>query len=256
MHSHFDATTWVTPYGLIFLAAITLAWWLARRNARSVDIDPSHIDLLMPIAICAGVVGGTALALLLSAEEGIRVKLFAVVGVGAAALFVYSRFTKLPFRRLLDVFALPVVAALMVHRVGCFLAGCCWGDVVSNDVVRGVQYPPGSFAYEQHVDGGLIDAGAHASLPVHAVQLYEAGLLLVMLLILSRVPWRRLAAGTITILTVCSYVLVRFFLEYLRADSEAVLGNLTVIQLQCIVLMFSAVLLVRSGKSGSLFSLR
>lgn len=238
MYSHFDATTWVTPYGLVFLAAIALAWLLTRRNAKSVSIDPSHIDLLMPIAVSAGVVGGTVIALLLSADEGIRVHLFAVVGVGAAALFVYSRFTKLPFLRLLDVFALPVVAALMVHRLGCLLAGCCWGDVAGGGLpAMTVQYPPGSFAYEQHLEAGLIDPGALSSLPVHAVQLYEAGLLLVLLLILSRVPWRRLAAGSITILTVCSYVLIRFFLEYLRADSEVVLGNLTAIQLQCIVLI-------------------
>ena len=244
MYSHFDATSWVTPYGLVFLAAITLAWWLTRRNAKSVSIDPSHIDLLMPLAVSAGVVGGTVIALMLSSDDGIRVHLFAVVGVGAAALFVYSRFTKLPSLRLLDVFALPVVAALMVHRIGCFLAGCCWGDIVGGGLpAMAVQYPPGSFAYEQHVDAGLIDPDALSSLPVHAVQLYEAGLLLVMLLVLSRVPWRRLAAGTITILTVCSYVLIRFFLEYLRADSEVVLGSLTVVQLQCIVLMCSAVLL-------------
>ena len=184
----------MTPYGLIFLAAIGTAWFFARRNAKSVSIDPSHIDLLIPLTISAGIVGGTLIALLLSGDEGIRVKLFAVVGIGAAALFAYGHFARLPFGRLLDVFALPVVAALMVHRVGCFLAGCCWGDVVSNDVVRGVQYPPGSFAYEQHVEAGLI-------------------------------------------LTVCSYVLIRFFLEYLRADSEVVLGNLTVMQLQCIVLI-------------------
>ena len=240
MYSQFDVTSWVTPFGLIFIAAICIAWFFARRNAATVGIDPSHIDLLMPIAVGAGVVGGTAIALLLSVDEGVRVRLFAVVGFGAAALFIYSRITKLPFRRLLDVFALPMVAALMVHRIGCFLAGCCWGDVVSGGIVGGVRYPPGSFVYEQHLDGGLIDPGAQVSLPVHAVQLYEAGLLLVMLLLLSRVPWRRLAGGTITILTVCSYVLLRFFLEYLRADSEVVLGTLTVIQVQCIVLMFSA----------------
>jgi len=251
VYSHFEATTWVTPYGLIFLAAITLAWWLARRNARAVAIDPSHIDLLMPIAVSAGVVGGTLIALLMSGDEGIRVKLFAVVGIGAAALVTYSHFAKLPSRRLLDVFAVPVVAALMVHRVGCYLAGCCWGDVVSNDIVPGVRYPSGSFAYEQHLDAGLIEPGALASLPVHAVQLYEAGVLLVVLLLLRRVPWRRYAAGSITILTVCTYAMVRFLIEYLRADSEAVLGNLTVTQLQCIVLMFSAVLLPLSRKSPS-----
>ena len=248
MYSHFDATSWVTPYGLVFLVAIALAWLLARRNAKSVSIDPSHIDLLVPLALSAGVVGGTLIALLVSGDEGLRVRLFAILGIGAVALFIYSHLARLPFRRLLDVFALPMMAALMVQRVGCYLAGCCWGDVVSNGMVRGIQYPPGSFAYEQHVDAGLIDPGALSSLPVHAVQLYEAGLLLVMLLILSRVPWRRLAAGTIAILTVCSYVLIRFFLEYLRADSEVVLGSLTVVQIQCIVLMFSAVSLPQSRK--------
>ena len=243
MYPHFDSTTWVTPFGLVFLAAIFTAWFFARRNARAISLDPSHVDLLIPITIIAGVAGGTVVAMLLSVDEGIRVRLFSVIGAGTIALFVYSRIARLPFARLLDVFALPVLAALIVHRTGCFLAGCCWGDVVSNGFVRGIEYPPGSFAYEQHVDNGLIDPGALSSLPVHAVPLYEAGLLLVVLLILSRLPWRRLAAGTITILTVCSYVLIRFFLEYLRADSEALLGNLTVIQLQCIVLMFSAVLL-------------
>ena len=252
MYSHFDAASWVTPYGLIFLGAITIAWLLARRNAISVSVDPSHVDLLIPVTISAGVVGGTLMALLVSADDGVRVRLFAILGVGALALFTYSRVAKLPFWRLLDIFALPTMAALMLHRVGCFLAGCCWGDVISQQhaVLQGAQYPPGSLAYEQHLEMGMIEPGALASLPVHAVQLYEAGLLLVMLLLLSRVPWRRLAPGTIAVLTICSYALIRFFIEYLRADSHVVLADLTLAQLQCILLMFSAVLLPQARKTG------
>ena len=192
------------------------------------------------------------MALLVSADDGVRVRLFAILGVGALALFIYSRVAKLPFRRLLDIFALPTMAALMLHRVGCFLAGCCWGDVISQQhaVLQGVQYPPGSLAYEQHLEKGLIEPGALMSLPVHAVQLYEAVLLLVMLLLLSRVQWRRLAPGTLAVLTICSYALLRFFVEYLRADSHVVLADLTLTQLQCILLMFSAVLLPQARKTG------
>ena len=79
----------------------------------------------------------------------------------------------------------------MIHRVGCFIAGCCWGDIVSHErtsefasqvqtisflrrVAHGVQYPPGSLPYEQHLAMGMIDSGALASLPVYPVQLYEA----------------------------------------------------------------------------------
>lgn len=248
MYSHFDATSWVTPFGLVFLAAITVAWYFARRNAISISLDPSHIDLLIPVAIIAGITGGTVIAFVTSMDHGIRVRLFPIIGTGAVAVYVYSRIAHLPFGRLLDVFALPTLAALVVHRIGCFLAGCCWGDVASHEMASGVQFPPGSLAYEQHLTMGLIEPGAVASLPVHPVQLYEAGLLLVLLLLLTRIPWRRSSAGVITVITVCSYALLRFLIEYLRADSHVVLGNLTITQLQCILLMFSAVLLPRIRK--------
>jgi len=275
MYSHFDSITWVTPFGLIFLGAIFTAWFFARRNAASIAIDPSHIDLLVPMAIIVGVSGGTLMAALLPMDHmvageattpGIRVRLFAVIGAGAVAVFVYSRIAKLPFRRLLDVFTLPTLAGLMLHRIGCFLAGCCWGDIVSHQdagvyaaqvqttsflqgTVHGLHYPPGSLPYEQHLAMDLIEPGALASLPVYPVQLYEAAVLLVLVLLLSRVPWRRCAQGTLTILAVCSYALLRFFIEYLRADGHLVLGNLTVTQLQCIVLLLCIVLLPRVRKS-------
>lgn len=250
MYPYFDATTWITPYGLFFLAGVTLAWFLGRRNAASAGVEPSHVDLLMPIALSAGVLGGGALALLGSSDDGMRVQLFAVVGIGALSLWIYSYFARLSFRRLLDIFALPVLAALAVHRIGCFLAGCCWGDIVSGEFIRGVQYPPGSFAYEQHLDAGLMEPGAAASLPVHAVQLYESGLLLILLLLLSRVPWRRMTEGSIAVIAISSYAVLRFFMEFMRADNEVLPGGFTTIQIVCIVLLFSAMLLVRSRRAG------
>ena len=275
MYSHFASNDWITPFGLMFIAAISVAWFFARRNASTTYIDPSHIDLLMPIAIIVGVAGGTLIAMLMPADQmvagaamnhGIRLRLFSLLGSGAVALFIYSRMTKLPFRRLLDIFALPTLAGLMVHRVGCFLAGCCWGDVVSHEhttafasqvqttsflegMVAGVQYPPGSLPYEQHLAMGMIEPGALASLPVYPVQLYEAGLLLVLILVLTRMRWRRLPRGTLTILAVCAYAVMRFFIEFLRADGQIVLSNLTITQLQCIVLMASVVLLPRMSRS-------
>ena len=275
MYSHFDATSWVTPFGLMFIAAIFTAWFFARRNAMSVRLDPSHVDLLVPITIIVGVIGGTIVAIFMPMDHmvageamnhGIRVRLFAILGTGAIAIFIYSRIENLSFRRLLDVFALPTLAGLMIHRIGCFMAGCCWGDVISHDhisefasqvqstsflqgLAQGVQYPPGSLPYEQHLAMGMIDSGALASLPVYPVQLYEASLLLLLVLVLSRVPWKRIPRGTRTIITVCSYAVMRFFIEYLRADGHIVLGNLTVTQLQCIILLPSIVLLPRWRKS-------
>ncbi|NND46601.1 MAG: hypothetical protein HKN55_02950 [Woeseiaceae bacterium] len=273
MYSQFDSISWVTPYGLTLLSAIFVSWWLARRNANSIAVDASHIDLLLPVVVIVGVAGATLLSRLMPMDSMIagelmqtdgRVRLFGVIGCGAVAVFFYSRIVGLSFRRLLDVFALPTIAGLMILRIGCFLAGCCWGDLVSNEhatqlhtqfatqvqtlpflggLTSGVQYPPGSLAYEQHLAMGLIDPGALASLPVYRVQLLEGALLLGLLLTLRRVTWQRLPQGMLTVQVISAYAVIRFFLEYLRADAPIVIGNLTITQLQCLLLLFSATLL-------------
>ena len=269
MYSHFDSDIWVTPFGLIFIVALLAAWAYTRRNATVSGIEPSHIDILMPVAVIVGIAGGTVVAMLMPMDHnvagemmnyGIRLRLFGMLATGAVAVFIYSRLNKLSFRRLLDIFALPTLAALMIHRFGCFLAGCCWGDIVSheaktslatqvqtlpflNSLSGSVQYPPGSLPFEQHVALGLIEPSALASLPVVPVQLYEAALLFVILLVLWRFPWRKYPQGTLVVLVTCAYAILRFFIEYLRADGSIVVGNLTVTQLQCLLLLSSAFLL-------------
>ena len=84
---------------------------------------------------------------------------------------------------------------------------------------------------------------------MHAVQLYESAILLVLLLLLSRVHWRRVAAGSIAVISISSYALLRFFMEILRADNTALLGNLTVTQILCILLIPSVLLLPYWRKS-------
>ena len=269
MYSHFDSNVWVTPFGLIFVAAILVAWAYSRRNASIASVDPSHVDLLVPITLIVGIAGGTVVAMFMPIDHmvagemmnhGIRIRLFGMLATGAIGILVYSRIAKLSFRQLLDIFAIPTLVGLMIHRVGCFVAGCCWGDIASHEsigefasqvqtspflggLVNGVQYPPASLPFEQHVALGLIEPDALASLHVLPVQLYEAALLLLMVIFLRRLSLRLYPVGTLTVIVTCSYALMRFFIEYLRADGHIVVANLTVTQLQCLLLFVSVVLL-------------
>ena len=275
MYSHFSATEWVTPFGLMFIGAIFTAWAFARRNAATASVDPSHVDLILPITIIVGLLGGTLLAWFMPLDQqlagdamnhGIRLRLFGMLGTGAIGVFVYCRITGLSFRRILDIFALPTLAGVAVHRIGCHFAGCCWGDIVPRvdagdlasqvqttslleNLVHGIHYPPGSLPFEQHLALGLIEPGAAVSLAVYPVQLYEVGLLLLLVVLLSRVPWRRMPRGTLAVLAVVGYALGRFFIGYLRADGIVVIGNLTITQLQCLVLLSSVLLLPRLRRS-------
>ena len=275
MYSHFSSTDWVTPFGLIFVTAIIVAWVFARRNASTTYIDPSHVDLILPITIIVGVAGGTVLAWFMPMDHmlageamnyGLRIRLFGMLGTGAIGVFVYCRIAGLSFRRVLDIFALPTLTGLAIHRVGCYLAGCCWGDIVGGRhagelasqvqttsflerIVDGVQYPPGSLPFEQHVALGLLEPDAAASLAVYPVQLYEIFLLLALIALLSRVRWRRAPRGTLAVLTIVGYAVIRFFIGYLRADGYLVFANLTITQLQCIFLFFTILLLPRIRRS-------
>jgi phosphatidylglycerol:prolipoprotein diacylglycerol transferase len=271
MYPLFDSTHWVTPFGLMFLFAIVIAWAMAHRNALSIGIDGSHVDLLVPVTVIVGLVGAVLLSRLMPFDRivagnmmqaDVRVRLVGVLASGAVAMLIYSRIGRLSFRRLLDIFALPTIAGLMVHRVGCYLAGCCWGDLVAGGHVArfdaqvrtlpfldgfsaGVQYPPGSLPYEQHMVMGLIMPGASSSLPIYPVQLYESAFLLALLLLLRRINWQQKPAGVLALMCGCCYALLRFLMEYLRADAHIVIGNLTITQLQCLLLLTSAVLLPR-----------
>ena len=237
MHPHIGNQDWVTSYGLVLVIALAACWWLTRRNALAAGFDPSHIDLVFPLSIAGGLATGALL--------GLGIKLIPLTATGFIVLLVYSRLAGQSFRALVDAFAMPVIVAIAIQRIGCFLAGCCWGEVVMHDGAwawAAVQFPAGSFAWEQHLAAGLITADAAVSLPVHPTQLYETGLLIPLAVLLHRMGLHRYPAGSIALLAVASYALVRFGIEFLRADSLPIVGELSLNQLLCLLLLLAAMM--------------
>jgi phosphatidylglycerol:prolipoprotein diacylglycerol transferase len=277
MYEHFPGFSWMTPYGVMMVLACVFAWALARQRAKQVGIDPSHVDLALPLAFIGGAFFAGALGWFVPDElqlagnvfvaEG-RLRLYSVAMVALGILFAYSRATGLPLRRLADLVALPALAFMGIVRVGCYLAGCCFGDVSghgdllaliqdprlrlqlqtlgtgsSESLPWAVQFPAGSFAYQQHQALGLLEPWATSSLPVHPVQLYETLLLalLGLALVKFRPRFRRSGDEALTVLAL--YALLAFALEFLRADNTLVLGPLTINQLICLAWLAIATVL-------------
>lgn len=270
MHPYLGNQDWITSYGLFLLSACLTCWWLARRGARRAGLDPTHMDLLVPAAIAAGL-----LAVVLLTDS--RVRVFPLIAGGMAAVFVYGRVTRLPFGQLLDILAIPTLAALLVQRFGCFLAGCCWGDVAVHDdwlaviantslgaqlqtlpwaagdwVVTAVTFPAGSFAYEQHLAAALITSDELRSLPVHPTQLYEAALLLPAIWLLGRIRRGQHAVGTIALSGFAAYGLIRFGIEFLRSDSRLIVGDLSGPQLMSAAMLAGALVSMRFNSAKRL----
>ena len=71
-----------------------------------------------------------------------------------------------------DLFAPGLTLARMFAKVGCFLAGCCFG--APTDGYLGVRFPDESVAYQDLLDRGIISSAVDRTPPLHPVQLYEA----------------------------------------------------------------------------------
>ncbi len=125
-----------------------------------------------------------------------------LAGLGAG--FLASRLYGLPFARLVDlaVTSLPLGHAL--GRVGCFLAGCCYG--VATETVFGIVFPAHHPSHPESV------------LPV---QLFEAVFNLALIFFL--LAWFRKGrhAGTYRLpaLYLVFYATFRFLIEFFRADA-------------------------------------
>jgi phosphatidylglycerol:prolipoprotein diacylglycerol transferase len=97
--------------------------------------------------------------------------LFGGLLLGLPVGFGMARWLAVDFWRLCDAATPALGVGLALARVGCFLAGCCYG--LSTDLPWGVVFPPGSPAHLHQVlsSPSLFPPGP---LPVHPTQLYEA----------------------------------------------------------------------------------
>ncbi len=248
----------VPSYGALLLLAWGVGWGLARRRSRRCGIPVWHIDWLAPLLLGGAAVGsrlsGRFIQTLADSGGNDRLlygALLAALGVAA----VYAKIARLPLARLCDAFAFSLLAGIGLLRVGCFLGGCCWGDicvaperlsVVADPAwTRQVQtipslcgadwplcvtFPAGSPAYLQHRTAGLLPPTAGRSLPVHPVQLYEAAAVLILwgVLMLIDSPFRRW--GESFLLSVSGYAVIRFTLDWFRADLGPLAWGMTASQ--------------------------
>jgi prolipoprotein diacylglyceryltransferase len=136
----------------------------------------------------------------------------------------------------LDSFAVLIPLTLIFQRVGCFIAGCCFGSPTT--LPWSISYSHSHHAFQHHVSLNLVSPTELSSLPIHPVQLYEAFgcMLIVFFLIKIRQKKYILAPGSLLMVSALLYGLLRFMDEFFRAG-QPVSGPLNKIQFITIALM-------------------
>lgn len=145
------------------------------------------------------------------------------IGASVAALWFLRR-DRFPFWKAADMAGMFVPLGLAFGRVGCLLGGCCFGSPTGS--FWGLVFPPGSAASVAQARDGLIDHAHRVSLAVHPTQLYEAWASLILAGVLTF--WlhpRKRCDGQIFFAFVGGYALLRFVIEFVRADDRGGLGG-------------------------------
>jgi phosphatidylglycerol:prolipoprotein diacylglycerol transferase len=158
-----------------------------------------------------------------------------LLGASVAAWFLLKR-DRFPFLRAADMAGMVVPLGLCFGRMGCWLAGCCFGQPTAS--LLGIAFPAGSPASEAQFRAGLLGSPLLPSLEVHPTQLYEAvGALAISAVLALYLHGRKRFDGQIFLVFVAAYAALRFFLEYFRADDRGAWLGLSTSQLIGLLLL-------------------
>ncbi|MBN2341064.1 MAG: prolipoprotein diacylglyceryl transferase [Deltaproteobacteria bacterium] len=159
-------------------------------------------------------------------------------GFIAAALFSiwFIRKHKWPAGKVADMGGWTIMLGLAWGRMGCFLAGCCFGAVTHSH--SGISFPKASPASRHQWREGLIDSYRLDSLPVHPTQLYES----ILALCIAAAAYfiirpRKRFDGQVFLFAMVCYAIGRFMLEFIRSDERGGLLGLSTSQLIAIAIV-------------------
>ena len=233
----------VHAYGLLVALGAIAGIVLAVRQGRRMGFDTAAVLDLCFWALVAGLVGARLLYVIVHLGDYARLCVgsdsprpaLRALGDCAAPLFIWQgglvfyggalaavgvlwRFARRqgwPMADVADLLAPSLALGHVFGRVGCLLAGCCFGKICS----FGLRFPPASVAYTDLARAGLVTPGAPSTPPLAPTQLYEAAgecVLFVALLVLGR---RRRFPGSLVLVYVMGYALLRTSVEVLRGDT-------------------------------------
>lgn len=134
------------------------------------------------------------------------------------AMFIYLRWRKLPFWKVADIFAPFTALGYAMVRVGCFMAGCCYGVVTNSPL--GVVFP------------------AVDNLPRYPTQLFSSAANLAIFIFLIWFYRRRRFEGQVACLYLLLYPVYRFCIEFIR-EPESMWGPISSAQGYSLI-MFAA----------------
>ncbi len=167
-----------------------------------------------------------------------------LIGAWVAAVYLLRR-DRFPFWKAADMAGFTIPIGLAFGRMGCLLAGCCFGSTC--DLPWGLSFPPRSPASEAQAKAHALGTRDTWSLYVHPTQIYEsAASLAIAAFCLFWVLPRKRYDGQVFASSLALYAVARFLVEILRRDARGGGFGLSTSQLIGLGLLVAAALIHRA----------
>ena len=213
----------VHSYGVMIALAFLAGLWTATRRARREKISSDIIGDVTLWLMVGGIAGARLVYVVTYWNDefagGNFSEIFAIWHgglvyygglIGATILgMVYIRWKKLPFWKIIDIFAPSIALGSVFGRIGCLLNGCCYGRFCS--APWALSFPEG---HETHPVG-------MSATPVDPTEIYDAALNFALYLFLAWLIRRKKFDGQIFATYLILYAVCRSIVEYFRGDYPA-----------------------------------
>ncbi len=231
----------IYSYGIFIASAVFLALAFSIKEAKRKGLDPKIASDLGFYSIIMGVIGSRLGYVLVNPSEFLKnpflvFKLWEgglvfISGfiLGVLFLLFYLKKKKQPILDWLDTFAIGIPLGQFVGRIGCFMAGCCYGKVC--------RLP---WAVEFHDPLSIAPQGV----PLHPTQIYHSIAGLITFVVLFLVRKRVKTSGKLFFLLIVLYSFFRFIIEFFRGDPRPYLGPFSITQWLAIFMFFAGIFCV------------
>ena len=215
---------YLPTYGVLVAAAFLVAIWLTVRLGKRAGLSAELVTNLAVYCALAGMLGAKLLMFIFDWQKYAsgELELFAFSTLQAAGVYqgglllalltayLYMRHMNMPKLLTCDVFAPGLALGHAVGRLGCFSAGCCWGQQCDRSWAVTFRDPD---AHEL--------TGVPLGIPLHPTQIYEAAAELLIFALLLWYIRRPHKTGTVIGLYLVLYSVARFVVELYRHHDQA-----------------------------------
>ncbi|MGL4772005.1 MAG: prolipoprotein diacylglyceryl transferase [Clostridium sp.] len=236
----------IYSYGFMIAIGILAAMTLFIKRAKIRGYNEDNVFNLILFSIIGGVAGGKLLFIItefkaimkdpqILLDFGYGFVIFGAIILGGITVYTYCRIKKWDTFEILDLAAPSLAIGQGFGRIGCLLAGCCYG--AETDSTLSIVFPQGSLA--------------PADVHLHPTQIYSSIFdfaLAGFLLWYSRKTDKK---GNVVGMYAVIYSIGRFLVEMLRNDPRGSVGTLSTSQfISIFTLVFGIILLNRHKFKG------